>query len=72
MALDKNQLAQQIKVAFTEAKSKDQDPDAAFAALANEIATAIDSYVKQMQISYTTGLTAPNGPVAGVFGYTLS
>ena len=72
MALLKDQLAQAIKAAFMEAKTKEDGTDAAFAALSDEIATAIDTYIKQLQITYTSGLTAPNGPVAGVFRYTLS
>lgn len=35
--------------------------------VAQELADAIDEYVKQAEIIYTAGLTAPNGPVTGVF-----
>ena len=72
MALNKVQLRASIKAAFIEAKSKDKNPEAAFDALAAKIADAIDSYVRQMQITYTTGLTAPNGPVGGLFGNTIN
>lgn len=72
MPLNKVQLKTDIKAAFLAAKAKTDDPDAAFDALAGSIADAVDSYVKQMQITYSSGLTAPNGPVAGVFGYILS
>ena len=72
MPLNKVQLKADIKAAFADAKSKEKDPDVVFDALAGKISDAIDSYVKQMMITYTTGLTAPNGPVAGAFGYTIN
>jgi hypothetical protein len=72
MALDKEGLKSQIKAAFVEAKSKETNPDQVFDALAGKIADAVDQFVKELQITYTTGLTAPNGPVAGNFTYTLS
>ena len=72
MPLDKATLKTNIKAAFDAAKQKEDNPDAAFDALAGSIADAIDAYVKQMQITYTLGLAAPNGNVTGSFGYTLS
>ena len=35
--------------------------------VAEELADAIDKYVKEAEIIYTSGLTAPNGPVTGKF-----
>jgi len=35
--------------------------------VAEQIADAIDDYVKEANIVYTNGLTAPNGPVTGTF-----
>ena len=72
MALNKAQLAADIKAAFTETKLKETDPDIVFGALADSISNAIDSYVKQIMITYVTGLTAPNGLVGGSFGYKIS
>lgn len=72
MPLNKATLKQSIKSAFVAAKSQTEDPDAAFDQLAGQISDAIDSYVKEMTITYTSGLTAPNGPVAGMFGNTIS
>jgi hypothetical protein len=72
MALNKATLKESIKAGFVAAKQNTDDPDAAFDALAGAISDAVDIYVKQMTITYTTGLTAPNGPVAGVFGNTIS
>ncbi|WP_300978934.1 hypothetical protein [Flavobacterium sp.] len=39
--------------------------------VAEEIANAIDDYVKEAKIVYTNGLTAPNGPVSGTFNGNL-
>ena len=72
MALNKEQLHSDIKKAFDAAKAKEDDPEGAFDTLAGSIADAIDTYVKQIQITYTSGLTAPNGPVAGAFGNIIS
>lgn len=35
--------------------------------VAKELADAIDEYVKEAKIIYTTGLTSPSGAVTGVF-----
>ena len=72
MPLNKVQRKADIKAAFANAKAKESDPDAVFDALAGKISDAIDTYVKQMMITYTIGLTAPNGAVTGPFGYTIS
>lgn len=39
--------------------------------VAEQIANAIDEYVKEAKIIYTNGLTAPNGPVSGTFNGNL-
>jgi hypothetical protein len=39
--------------------------------VAEEIANAIDDYIKEAKIVYTNGLTAPNGPVSGTFNGNL-
>lgn len=39
--------------------------------VAEQLANAIDEYVKEAKIVYTNGLTAPNGPVTGTFNGNL-
>jgi len=39
--------------------------------VAEELADAIDAYIKTANINYTGGLTAPNGPVTGTFNGAL-
>jgi hypothetical protein len=39
--------------------------------VAEQIANAIDEYVKEASIFYTNGLMAPNGPVTGTFNGNL-
>ena len=39
--------------------------------VAQQLADAIDDYVKEAKIVYTNGLTAPNGPVTGTFNGNL-
>lgn len=39
--------------------------------VAEQLANAIDEYVKEAKIVYTNGLTAPNGPVSGTFNGNL-
>ncbi len=72
MPLNKTKLKADIKAAFVNAKAKDREPDAVFDALAGNISDAIDTYIKQMMITYSTGLIAPGGAVTGTFGYTIN
>lgn len=39
---------------------------------ATRLSNAIDDYVKEATINYTSGLTAPNGAVTGTFNGNLS
>jgi hypothetical protein len=39
--------------------------------VAEQIANAVDEYVKSATIVYTSGLTAPNGAVTGTFNGKL-
>ena len=39
--------------------------------VAQQLADAIDDYVKEAKIVYTAGLVAPNGPVTGTFNGNL-
>lgn len=47
------------------------DTDSNVEQVAEQIANAIDEYVKEAKIVYTNGLTAPNGPVTGTFNGNL-
>ena len=47
------------------------DTDSNAEQVAEQIADAIDEYVKEAKIVYTNGLTAPNGPVTGTFNGNL-
>ena len=72
MALNKAILAQAIAKAFIDQTAKKENTEAAIQDLATKIADAIDIYVKDLQITYTTGLTASTYSVVGSFTYTLS
>ena len=39
---------------------------------ATRLSNAIDDYIKEATINYTSGLTAPNGAVTGTFNGNLS
>lgn len=69
MALNKAQLALEIKSILEDMEQRTEDAKTEFA---NRLADAIDGYVKQMQITYTAGLSTTTGPVTGVFNYVLS
>ncbi len=69
MALNKVQLATEIKSILEDMETRTEDAKLEFA---TRLADAIDGYVKQMQITYTAGLATSTGPVTGVFNYVLS
>lgn len=71
MALDKGTLKNDIKQLLTDMESKETDAKEEFAA---RLADMIDTYVKGIEINYTTGLVSPlnGGAVTGVFEYTVS
>lgn len=64
MALNKDDLKQDIIEIITDMRSRDENSDEEFA---NRLATAIDTYVKAAKIVYQSGLAAPNGAVTGTF-----
>ena len=68
MALDKNQLKQEIKQILQDMMQRD---NASFEEFAERLSTAIDNYVKQAEIIYTGGLSAPSGAVTGTFNGNL-
>lgn len=66
MALDKEALKQKFIQIFSQ-----PDIDSNIETIAEEMADAIDEYVKEAEIIYNTGLTAPDGPVTGTFNGEL-
>jgi|AMZC01.1.fsa_nt_AMZC01002902.1_17 hypothetical protein len=70
--LDKNKLRKSIESAFLEAKAKTDNPEEAIEVLSEQIANAIDDYIRSLDITYTSGLIAGTYAVTGIFNYTLS
>lgn len=64
MALNKNDLKNNILQIMTEMRTREVNSDEEYA---ERLSTAIDDYVRKAKITYTTGLNAPNGPVTGMF-----
>lgn len=73
MPLSAPTLKEAIKAAMI-AQRTAADADAAADDFAGQLASAIEGFVKSLQITYTAGLAAPpgGGPVTGMFEYTLS
>ena len=72
MALNTPQLASAIVDAMKlQLPNPDDAQQAEMNAFASAIASAIENYVKSLQVIYTTGLVAPNGPVTGVLTHTI-
>lgn len=71
MALDKTTLKTKIVNILTDMENRTENSKNEFA---DRLSTAIDDYIKQMTITYSTGLVAPSGggPVTGVFNATIS
>ena len=69
MALNKDELKQNIKQILIDMMQRDT---ASYEVFAQRLADAIDTYVKQATINYTSGLTAPSGAVTGTFNGNLS
>lgn len=65
MALVKDTLKAAIYAAFAEARTKTDDPEAAMNRLADQIATAIDTFVKSGTVSTVVTGTCPAGAVNG-------
>lgn len=66
MPLNKVKLKNKLIQIFSQ-----PDTDSNVEQVAEQIADAIDEYVKEAKIVYTNGLTAPNGPVTGTFNGNL-
>lgn len=77
MALNKAQLAAQLKQAHLDIMTPAGNPSATQMAqiemLTNAYADAIDAFVKQAQVVYTGGLTATadGDPVVGTINHTI-
>lgn len=66
MALDKTILAQALKAAFDAQSDKQVDPAAARAQQAEQVADAIDAFIKSGSVQTTvTGTSATGGAVTG-------
>ncbi len=72
MALDTTTLKASIKQAFLDQRANNSDPTGAAEDLADKIGAALETWVKTLQITYTTGLADSSGAVSGTFGNTLS
>jgi len=72
MSLDKGTLKASIKGALLAQRNITSDPTAAADQLAGAIADAVDAFVKQAQVNYSTGLTAGGDPVVGSMVHTIS
>jgi len=72
MALNKAKLIQDINQAFTTAKGKTTNPEAAFLSLASEIADAIDLFVKSGTVTGTTASGCTAGGNVGTCTGTMS
>lgn len=66
MPLDKTVLKTRLVQIFSQS-----DTESNVEQVAEEIADAIDAYIKTARVNYTGGLTAPNGPVTGTINGNL-
>lgn len=66
MALNKTQLKNRLVSIFSNPQTQSN-----VELVAQQMADAIDEYVKTAAIKYNSGLTAPNGPVTGTFNGNL-
>ena len=72
MSLNKATLHAQIKQAFLDQKNKTDNPDAAIEDIAAKLSTAIDNYVRGINVASVPVLTSPSGPVTGTITNTVS
>lgn len=76
MALVKTVLKNDLKAVFDALKKFDgsdgKSQDEAIEKLANDLASAIDSYIKSATITSVPVLTSPSGPVTGTITNTIS
>lgn len=69
MPLNKATLKTQITTIMNDMMTRENNSVDEFA---TRLSDAIDTYVKQMTITYTSGLTSPSGPVTGTFINVIS
>ena len=69
MSLNKTNLKNDISEIMTDMMER---KDTSIDEFATRLSDAIDVYVKEASISYTSGLVAPNGSVTGTFEGNLS
>lgn len=68
MALNKADLKTKIAAIMTDMMERENTSIDEFAI---RLSNAIDAYVKEATVVYTSGLIAPNGPVTGTFNGNL-
>jgi len=71
MALDRDNLRNDLRDVFVETKNSQSGEVAALDAFADGLAGVIVKHVKTLKINYANGLAAPNGAVAGTFNHTV-
>lgn len=69
MALNKAALKTKVVEILTDMLTREEDSIEEFA---TRLTDAIEDYVKDAKINYTTGLVAGSNPVTGVFNGSLS
>lgn len=72
MPLDKPSLIADIRAAFADAKTKEDNTEAVFAKLALDIANAIDTFVKSGVVTGTTASSCTTGGAVGTCTGTMS
>nr|DAJ30006.1 MAG TPA: hypothetical protein [Caudoviricetes sp.] len=72
MALDREQLKEDIKAALKAEQEECEDAQASVERIAQKIADAVIKQIKRIDITYTEGLTSQSGGVvSGVFRYSI-
>jgi hypothetical protein len=68
MALNKADLKTKIEAIMTDMMERE---DTSIDEFATRLSNAIDAYVKEATVVYSSGLIAPNGAVTGTFNGNL-
>lgn len=72
MSLNKAKLKTDLTALFDGTINSEGNETAAKTAFIDGLTDIIDSYVRSIQVNYTSGLTATNGLVNGTFIHTIS
>ncbi len=71
MALQTEQLKEDLKAGFQLARNSEDGEDAALEAFCVHMASAFEKYVKTAKVVYTTGLVAAGNQVTGTLTHTI-